>query len=51
MSHHPARPGIAFMNGLGSKGVLRGPWIGRQFAEHLVDSKPIEPEMDLTGNF
>lgn len=47
---HPARPGIAFMNGLGSKGVLRAPWVTRQLTEHLLDGKPIEPELDLVGN-
>lgn len=47
---HPARTGIAFLNGLGSKGVLRAPWVARQLAEHLLDGKPIEPELDLTGN-
>lgn len=47
---HPARPGIAFMNGLGSKGVLRAPWVARQLVEHLLDGKPIEPELDLAGN-
>jgi glycine oxidase len=48
---HPARPGIAFLNGLGSKGVLRAPWVARQLLEHLFDGKPIEPELDLAGNF
>lgn len=47
---HPARPGIAFLNGLGSKGVLRAPWVARQLTEHLIDGKPIEPELDLAGN-
>ncbi len=47
---HPARPNIAFMNGLGSKGVLRAPWATRQLIEHLLDGKPIEPELDLAGN-
>lgn len=47
---HPARPGIAFMNGLGSKGVLRAPWVARQLIEHLLDGKSIEPELDLAGN-
>jgi glycine oxidase len=47
---HPARPGIAFLNGLGSKGVLRAPWVTRQLTEHLLDGKPIEPELDLAGN-
>jgi len=47
---HPARPGIAFMNGLGSKGVLRAPWVARQLSEHLLEGKPIEPALDLAGN-
>ena len=48
---HPARPGIAFMNGLGSKGVLRAPWVARQLIEHILDGKTIESELDLAGNF
>ncbi|GEP41432.1 NAD(P)/FAD-dependent oxidoreductase [Brevifollis gellanilyticus] len=48
---HPGKPNIGFINGLGSKGVLRAPWVGRQFVEHLLDAKPIEPDMDLAGNF
>lgn len=51
IGRHPARPGIAFMNGLGSKGVLRAPWVSRQLIEHLLDGNPIDPEMDLAGNF
>ena len=47
---HPARPGTAFLNGLGSKGVLRAPWVARQLIQHLLDGKPIEPELDLAGN-
>jgi glycine/D-amino acid oxidase-like deaminating enzyme len=51
IGRHPARPNIAFMNGLGSKGVLRAPWLSRQLVEHLLDGKPIESELDLAGNF
>lgn len=51
IGRHPLRPHIAFMNGLGSKGVLRAPWLARQLVEHLLDGKPIEPELDLAGNF
>lgn len=50
IGRHPARPQIAFMNGLGSKGVLRAPWLARQLMEHLLDGKPIESELDLAGN-
>ncbi|MCX6857112.1 MAG: FAD-binding oxidoreductase [Verrucomicrobia bacterium] len=51
IGRHPVRPDIAFMNGLGSKGVLRAPWLSRQLIEHLLDGKPIEAELDLAGNF
>ena len=47
---HPARPHIGFINALGSKGVLRAPWAARQFTEHLLDGKTIEPELDLARN-
>ncbi|MEN3940172.1 FAD-dependent oxidoreductase [Prosthecobacter sp. SYSU 5D2] len=50
IGRHPARPQIAFMNGLGSKGVLRAPWVARQLVEHLVDGVAVEPGMDLSGN-
>jgi glycine oxidase len=47
---HPARPQVGFVNGLGSKGVLRAPWVARQFVEHLLDAKPVEEELDLAQN-
>lgn len=50
IGRHPARPHIAFMNGLGSKGVLRAPWVARMLVEHLLDGKGLESEMDLAGN-
>lgn len=48
---HPTRPHLAFLNGLGSKGVLRAPWVARQLLDHLVDGQSIESELDLAGNF
>ena len=50
IGRHPARPQIAFMNGLGSKGVLRAPWVARQLVDHLLDAAPIELGLDLAGN-
>ena len=41
---------VAFLNGLGSKGVLNGPFIARQLAEHLVDGTPLEEALDLRRN-
>ncbi|MCB1063446.1 MAG: FAD-binding oxidoreductase [Verrucomicrobiae bacterium] len=42
---------VGFFNGLGSKGVLNGPFFARQLAEHLVNGAPIEREVDLQKNF
>ncbi|MDZ4287334.1 MAG: FAD-dependent oxidoreductase, partial [Prosthecobacter sp.] len=50
IGRHPARPQIAFMNGLGSKGVLRAPWLANQLVAHLLDGQPIETKLDLAGN-
>lgn len=50
MGCHPARPRIAFLNGLGSKGVLRAPWAARQLAERLLEGKPVEADLDLAAN-
>lgn len=50
MGLHPARPQIAFLNGLGSKGVLRAPWASRHLVEHLLEGTKIEPELDLSAN-
>lgn len=47
---HPARPQIAMLNGLGSKGVLRAPWVARQLAGHLLEGASIEAGLDLAGN-
>ena len=41
---------VGFFNGLGSKGVLNGPFFAAQFAEHLVEGAPIEEELDLRKN-
>lgn len=50
IGRHPGRPRIAFMNGLGSKGVLRAPWVAGRLVEHLLDGAEIEPGMDLAEN-
>lgn len=50
IGRHPGRPQIALMNGLGSKGVLRAPWVARQLTEHLLDGRGIEAGMDLVGS-
>ncbi len=47
---HPAHSRVAFLNGLGSKGSLRTPWLARHLVEHLLDGAPLDPEVDLQDN-
>ncbi len=50
MGTHPTHPRVAFLNGLGSKGSLRSPWLARHLIEHLLDGTAIDPELDLQRN-
>lgn len=50
MGTHPAHPRVAFLNGLGSKGSLRSPWLARHLIEHLLDGSALGPELDLQRN-
>lgn len=50
MGTHPAHPRVAFINGLGSKGSLRAPWLARHLIEHLLDDAALHEELDLQGN-
>lgn len=51
MGRHPKHRSIAFFNGLGSKGVLNGPWHAHCLADHLLSNKPIPESADLQSNF
>jgi glycine oxidase len=50
MGTHPTHRHIAFFNGLGSKGVLNGPWYASQLANHLIDGTPLPGDADLANN-
>lgn len=50
IGRHPSQPRAAFFNGLGSKGVLRAPFMARRLVEHLLDGTPLEAEYDLHRN-
>ncbi len=50
MGTHPTHPRVAFLNGLGSKGSLRSPWLARHLIEHLLDGAALDPELDLQRN-
>jgi len=48
----PDNPQIGIFNGLGSKGVLLGPYFARQFADYLIgNSDYIHPEADIKRYF
>lgn len=50
LGRHPGRPRVAILNGLGSKGVLRSPWLARHLVEHLLDGAPLEAGVDLAAH-
>ncbi|NNE93757.1 MAG: FAD-binding oxidoreductase, partial [Verrucomicrobiales bacterium] len=51
IGRHPAKERVAFFNGLGSKGVMNGPLLAAQLADHLVHGAPLDEEVDLRRNF
>lgn len=51
MGRHPSLAQVAFFNGLGSKGVLNGPWHAARLADHLLSGTPLPPEADLQNHF
>lgn len=48
---HPARPCLAYFNGLGSKGTLNGPWHAKILAGHLLHGTPLPAECDVRVQF
>ncbi len=51
MGRHPTHSRVAFFNGLGSKGVVNGPWHASRLADHLLDGSILPEESDLRGRF
>jgi len=43
----PIRSGLAYFNGLGSKGVLNAPLFAGQLVDHLFGGAPLDPEINL----
>jgi glycine/D-amino acid oxidase-like deaminating enzyme len=43
----PADPHFGVLNGLGAKGALFAPALARQWAKHLGDGTPFDPEVDV----
>lgn len=44
---HPTLEQHAIVNGLGAKGSLWAPWAARQLADHLLDGKPLDDEVNI----
>ena len=47
---HPSHRSLAFFNGLGSKGVVNGPWYAERLAALLEEGTPLPPDSDICGN-
>lgn len=48
---HPQYGAVGIFNGLGTKGVTLAPFFSAQFAEHLVDGKELNPEVNIDRYF
>lgn len=47
---HPAQGAVGIFNGLGSKGVLWGPYFAEQLVEHLENEGGLDPAVDVGRN-
>jgi glycine/D-amino acid oxidase-like deaminating enzyme len=47
LGFHPTHNRVGIFNGLGTKGVMMGPWLANHFAEHLKNGTPLLPEVDI----
>lgn len=47
LGRHPQYKNLVLLNGLGSRGVLMAPWLGRHLWEHLEQGKTLIPEVDI----
>ena len=44
---HPSHKNIAILNGLGTRGVMIGPYVAKQLFQHLENGKPLQTEIDI----
>ena len=44
---HPVHEHIGIFNGMGTKGMSLAPYFAEQFAEHIVNGKPLSDEVDV----
>ena len=48
---HPKEPRVSVFNGFGAKGVSLVPYYSQQFAQYLVDKKPLDDEVNISRFF
>lgn len=48
---HPLYPNVGIFNGLGTKGVIIGPFFAKQLTEHFLFNKKIDAEVDAKRFF
>ncbi len=51
IGEHPETKNMYIFNGLGTKGVLLGPYFANEFAENLVNGKKLNPAVELSRFF
>jgi len=51
MGRHPEHPCLAIFNGLGSKGVLAGPWLSMLLSDHLINDSELPKEVRVARFF
>ena len=44
---HPEHPQLTLLNGLGTRGIMAGPFLAKQLVDHLEKGEPILPEIDI----
>jgi glycine/D-amino acid oxidase-like deaminating enzyme len=48
LGHHPAHKALSIFNGLGTKGVLIGPYYAEHFADVICKSEALDREVDIS---
>ena len=47
IGRHPHHPQLAIFNGFGAKGSLQIPFYSQQFADYLLENKPLDSNIDI----
>lgn len=50
LGRHPAHPAVCIFNGLGSKGVLNGPYFANKLIRHILADETLDPETDIRSH-